>query len=378
MIAASKGDNLNSQGEYMAETRFDWTGALKTLSQVRRKKVEWLKVGGMELLPHKQVSLIDGMPQGGKSWVCMEVMAQLARQGKHTLYICNEDSDEYVTEPRMVQVLQLEREYHDFVHLYRNTIKHKVVLGRGHAEAAAVVDLIRQTDAYHVFVNPVQSFLPGKTDTNKLEQISPLIDICSEIAQNEGCGITLIRHFAKTKGDGKNAIEKGHGSIGFIGSARVALAVVPHPDYVSTSGPDFHKVGAVVQIKNNLGPQMPSVTFELRPDYFGWLPDAREVMPEELGDQMTDPINAPDRDEVKDCYETLVDMFRVRETYEPDVIEMAAKRIGYSMSSMRRAATQLGIVKKRDVDDSGVIRRHWWVRPKMWTKGGVTSSPDAQ
>lgn len=356
----------------------DWTGALTSLDKVRRRTVEWVKVGGNDLLPHRQVSLIDGMPEAGKSWVCMSVMADLARQGKHTLYICNEDAEDYVTEPRMVNVLGLEEQYRPYVKLYHNDLKHKLILGRGHLEANPLVDLIRVTNAYHVFINPVQSYLPEKTKANTLEHVSPLIDICSEIAQNEGCGITLIRHFAKGKGDGKSAIEKGHGSIGWIGSARVALAVVPHPDFEEVTGDNFSKTSAVVQIKNNLGPRVPSVTFELTPDKFTWLDNAREVLPRELADQMTDPLNATDPSEVKDCYDLLRKMFSIRDKYEPGVLETAARNINYSMSSLRRAATQLRIVKEVETDQNGVIRRHWWRRPENFKPVKVTSVPDTQ
>ena len=299
-----------------------------------------------------KLTLLDGDPGVGKSFLAIDLAARLSRGGPlpggqllncpcRTLYLGADDlvqetvvarldaagpgvenvlgTDEYsrqpLTFPKDVDVLY----------------------------AAIVRDRINL-----VVIDPISCYIPtalGGSDTTVRRDLRPLADVAVDLS----CAIVLVRYL--TKVGSLRSIYRGLGGIGLMGAVRTALLVARHPD-----DPTIH---VLAQTKNNLGPLAPSLAFRIVSDtngpFIDWLGRV-DLSADELY-AGSDPVGKRPR-------ERAVEWLRAELENGPRPaaeLYAAATAVGIAGRTLDRAKQAAGVVSRRV--QQGADRSWIWSNP---------------
>jgi hypothetical protein len=220
------------------------------LSDVEPLEVEWLIE---PYIPFDMITLIEGDPGIGKSYLAMHWAAQVSvggrlpgmkriEQGK-VLYMSAEDDPSFTIRPRIEAMGGDPRQI-------RYQARYLALDDEGLRKLKREVRA-EQTD--FVVLDPLYAYVPGTTDMYRPNTIRALLSELNDIAKHNSTAILLIRHLTKAKHE--KAIYQGAGSIDVIGAARSGLLVAEHPDE--------SEVRVIAHIKHNLSKQGPSLQYRL-------------------------------------------------------------------------------------------------------------------
>ena len=211
-------------------------GALvwKLASQIKRKRVDWL---WHSRLPLGMLTIIDGDPALGKSGITVDIAARVttgrdmphsvgtARPAADVVFLCAEDDYARTVRPR------LEASGADLGRC-------SCVFGVGPEDDPLSFNLLDdlplleqrvvESGATLVVIDPILSFLDGRTDTHKDQSVREALGGVKRLAERTGCAVLGLRHLNK-KAEGP-AIYRGGGSIAFTATARMQLTVGRDPD----------------------------------------------------------------------------------------------------------------------------------------------------
>lgn len=204
--------------------------------------------------PFGGITMIDGDPGKGKTMMCLDLVARATRgelpvKGSTplpALVISAEDDLARTIVPRLrVAGADLGRV---FTHAADN--EHAAVWNL--AEDMLRLELLIEQNGIRVLLlDPLVAFLP--IDTHKDGEVRRLLRPLNELAQRRQVAVLAIRHLRKG-GEG-SALHRGGGSIAFVGAARAAHLVAPHP-----TNP---KQVVVAPTKCNVGAMPSSLLFEM-------------------------------------------------------------------------------------------------------------------
>lgn len=363
------------QGQDEARSRYqEWFKdsqhpGLRRLDTITPKEVEFL---WREHIPVGEVTLIDGLPEIGKSWLCFAIAAELTKIGKNVLYICNEDAGETVATHRM-KLLGA-----DFTHFWSfcdqiTRSKVKLVLPRNALEFSLIGELIAKADADLVLINPMASFLPPGVSPFKSEQTRPIFDCMTAFSREYQFSWGVIRHF--NKASDMAGILRGQGGVDIAGAARAALGLVLHPDYPYDETQDkFNKHVLVKPTKSNNGVRPPCLAYHLQKDKFEWI-ETRYVSDDEAFQKPVQVETVADREIMLDLVKQIEAVFA---SFWPEkVLTMSRLKnvlSGYSTNLLRQACHKAGVVVSHH-QEKGRIMEHYleWTReapPKQGPKKG--------
>jgi hypothetical protein len=199
---------------------------VEPLSRVRPDSVHWL---WRRYLPRGKLSLLDGDPGVGKSLLTIDLAARLSRGGPlpdgqpaerpHTILLLNaEDAAADTTRPRATAAGA------DLDRLHVISSDHPPHLPGCLPD---LEQLIRDTRADLLVIDPLMAFLPPKVAANIDQCVRTALTPLAALAERTDCGVLLVRHLRKLAG-GK-AVHRGQGSMGILGAARTALLAGQHP-----------------------------------------------------------------------------------------------------------------------------------------------------
>jgi hypothetical protein len=228
-------------------------------SDVLSRPTQWLWSGW---LPAGKLSILDGDPGLGKSLVTLDLCARLA-SGRawpdeqpggpplNVVVLNAEDSIEDTVKPRLETLgADLDRVYF----LEGVVEKDGEDTLRFPAHALALRDLVRDTDAKLVVIDPFVAFLDKTVSSHNDRSVRTALRLLKAIAEEQGCAILLVRHLNKDQD--KRALYRGGGSIGFVAGVRTAWLVAADPINPSRR--------VLAQLKNNLQALAASLAFEVQ------------------------------------------------------------------------------------------------------------------
>lgn len=129
------------------------------------------------------------------------------------------------------------------------------------SDVAVLSQALEQTKARFVVVDPIQSYLGAEVDAHRSNETRPVLDGLARLAQENKCGVLLVRHLSKAPTG--RAIHRGLGSIDLTGAVRAEL--------FAGSSPDDPTERAMVQVKSNLGQFGPALGYTIDGDgKFRW------------------------------------------------------------------------------------------------------------
>jgi RecA-family ATPase len=202
-------------------------------SEVPIEQVDWIWPGRLAVGKHTTVA---GEPGTSKSTLTMGIAATVTVGG---LWPCNEGR----AKDGSVIVLSAEDGAADTI--VPRLWAAGADLGRIH-----IVSAVRDTDGRRTFslqrdlalleqevrrigdvvliiIDPVSSYIGGKTDSHKNAEVRGVLEPLGEFAERMKVAVLSVTHFSKAgAGTSTKALHRFIGSIAFVGAPRVALAVI--------------------------------------------------------------------------------------------------------------------------------------------------------
>ncbi len=330
--------------------------AFRPLTEMTRRSVDWLWPGR---LPLGKLSLLEGDPGLGKSYLALDLCARLstgrpwpdgsASPGPAAaVYLNAEDGPEDTLGPRL---LALGADPAAVYLLDRSGDELADVMTLG-AQMRTLDELLTRVRPRLLVVDPVLPFLgPGVNvagDVSVRRALSPLADL----AGRHGCAVLLIRHLNKS--DRGPALYRGLGSIGLLGVCRSAWLVAERPEMPGQR--------VLAQVKNNLAARQPALGFTLESAEGGattlhWLGEV-----EEGADELLSRRRRAGRPSVaRLCARTVLESLLADGPLTAHEIWEQVQSQGFSVRTLRRARDELGIRSARVFTSQG-LQTYWLMK----------------
>ncbi len=323
-------------------------------SQVRREAVEWLVPGR---IPLGMVTVLAGVGGLGKSTLtCLWA----AENSGVTLIATAEDSPETTVRPRLEAVgADLDRVRFVLVRTEED-IEDGIAIPDDVPRLEAIV---AETGATLVIVDPLVAHLPGSVDSYKDQSVRRALAPLYRLAKAQRCAVVTLIHLNKAQGLAPLARLSGSGAFG--NAARSVLLLDRDPDDEENG---LRRV--LAQIKNNVGPEMPSLLYEIEPI----------VLPEEEGEPRVETSrlkllgesehdgrallalpSGEERSQLDEAVEFLRAELHGGGRYPASDVLRAARALGFSQTTLHRARLKLGVATTKEGFEG-----HWeWSLPKI-------------
>ena len=197
---------------------------------------------------------------------------------------------------------------------------------------------ILETEAIAVVIDPLSAYL-GRTDSYKDSEVRGLLTPLSALAQRHSLAILVVMHL--TKDTQRRAIHRAGGSIGFVGAARIVLAVGKDPNDEARR--------LLVPVKNNLTAPPPTLAYRIEAKPEGracveWEPDPVEGVE---ADALLGQSAPEDRQESREAADLLRELLALGERPSQELWEIAREN-GISERTWKRAKHQLGVKARKE------------------------------
>jgi hypothetical protein len=297
--------------------------------------------------------MISGVPGSGKTWIALTIAAALSRgrapitgeklEPCTVLYASMEHNSSEVILPR-------------FVGLHGDPKRFAVLRGVLTAPSASLnvrdtsllEDALQRTHARLVILDSLDIYSGTGIDLHQPAETLPMLEKLGRLAEKQDCCILLIRHLSK-RGPGRPA-HRSQGSIEISAALRT--------EFLAGSSPDAPSQPALLQIKSNLGPLAPSLSYRIDDaGNFSWTGLSKLTREEMLADRPTG-AGLPKR---RFAGEWLREYLQ-NGSETQGRIETAAERDGVCIRTLRRAKFDLGVHSAKD----GVKGVWYWSLPAAW------------
>lgn len=230
------------------------------MSEVEETVVQWL---WYPFIPFGKVTLIQGNPGKGKTWLAMAIAAYCTN-GKelpnalpiepfNVLYQTAEDGIADTIKPRLAKCGA------DMTRVrFINEEEKQLSMTDDRIEKA-----IRQNNVRLMIMDPIQAYLGANVDMNRANEIRLLFRHLSTIAERTGCAIVLIGHLNKSSGS-----QSDYRSLGSIDIAAAVRSILFVEKVEKEKEQDIR---VVYQQKDSLAKKENPVAFSLGEEGLKWL-----------------------------------------------------------------------------------------------------------
>ena len=230
------------------------------MSEVEEKVVQWL---WYPFIPFGKVTLIQGNPGKGKTWLAMALAAYCTNRKElpnalpiepfNVLYQTAEDGIGDTIKPRLAKCGA------DMTRVrFINEEEQQLSMTDERIEKA-----IRQNNVRLMIMDPIQAYLGANVDMNRANEIRPLFRNLSNIAERTGCAIVLIGHLNKSSGS--------QSDYRTLGSVDIAAAVRSILFVEKVEKEKDQDIRVVYQQKDSLAKKENPVAFSLGEDGLTWI-----------------------------------------------------------------------------------------------------------
>lgn len=334
-----------------------------SLTSYESRQVRWVWEGR---IPLGKITIIDGDPNMGKSVIANADLAARVTTGaempdggagmgepRSVVLVVAEDDIGDTVRPRL-EAAGADLDYMFTMPVQRNDDGQVIPLTIPD-DLEKLREVIEEVGAALVVIDPITAFLSESINSHNDASVRRALSPLKELAEETGTAVLLVRHLNKS-GDAK-AIYRGGGSIAFSGAARSALVVERVP-----SDPEW---SALAQVKGNLSRK--SLTIKYRvisagPDDKIALIEWGETCELSADDLLRKPDarkNAPARNEATAF---LMDVLS-ESPMAAGQVQKHAVEAGLSWTTVKRASTELGVVKKPKRKTTGKKEISGW----MWS-----------
>jgi len=231
---------------------------LQPFSDITPRPVTWLQ---QHRLARGKLSLCDGDPGLGKSLITLDLCARIttgrpfpdgspAVKPADVIILSGEDTADDTVWPRLRAMdADLNRVFRFNSEFFRQQGPFRLPTHSGKLDTA-----LSKHDAAFVVIDPITVFFDSSIHIHNDASVRRALSPLAELAERHSCHITMLRHLNKS--GHFSAIYRGGGSIALLAASRSAYLCAPHPDDPLRS--------VMAEIKNNLAPRQPSLTYRIK------------------------------------------------------------------------------------------------------------------
>ena len=325
-------------------------------ANIRRKRVEWLDVEGMRgRIAKGSVNLLVGDPGLGKSLLSLDVAAGFSQNGGFVLVATAEDSLEATVRPRLDAAgANLDRIA--FVQMYADGFPDGL---RIPDDVAELERLVSESGAGLVIVDPLMAHLPGEINSWRDQSIRLALAPLHALAERQGCAVLVLAHLNKSAST--DWLRRVGGSVGITGAARSVLLMARDPD---DSDGEKGRRRVLAHAKCNVGPEMQSLVYEIEPILVPASDEDPEVETARIvqigqsdhdAEQLLAGRGDPEERSALGEAVTFLEEELGDRVMDAKVIKRAARDVGISEPTLKRAKERAGVVSERvgGVGDAG-------------------------
>jgi putative DNA primase/helicase len=215
------------------------------LSDVQVEEVQWL---WKPYLPIGKVTILEGDPESGKSYLSLTIAAHVTRgkglpaygsqpgdkrKPRNVLLLAGEDGTADTVKPRLLKVGGDDKRMFQLRGIVKTQNGKDVELGITLDSVDLIDQALEEYKPELVIVDPFQSFLGSHIDMHRANEMRPVLDGLAKLAAKHGCAIVLIRHLSKDNSRAAN--QRGIGSVDIYAAARSVLLAGKNPLPPSTT-----------------------------------------------------------------------------------------------------------------------------------------------
>lgn len=323
-----------------------------SITSFESRPIRWLWEGR---IPLGKLTIVDGDPGLGKSVITNADIAARVSRGdrmpdgtpglrgaRAVVLVVAEDDLGDTVRPR------LEAAGAELDHVFTEAVQRN---SKGHVIPLVIPDdltrlreTVEEVSAALLIIDPITAYLGEQVNTHNDASVRRALGPLKELAEATGAAVVMVRHLNKS-GDGK-ALYRGGGSIAFSGSARSGLMVEAIPD-------DPDGWCGLAQVKGNLSRKAKTLRYRIvsaqvqDPDFPYDIPVVEwggesELTADQLFERKDARKRAPEREQAKAF---LVELLKDGPCLVAEV-EAQAQAAGHSWSTVKRAATEMGLAKE--------------------------------
>jgi hypothetical protein len=309
-----------------------------TLSEIEPTQVRWL---WDKRIPRGKLMIIAGEPGCGKSTLIMECAAHITTGTQwpdgslgcsgDVLLLAAEDNPGDTIRPRLNAAGADASRVHllKAIQTHTNGEERNFDLTRDLKPLEFAVEKYRPT---LVCIDPLNAYL-GDTDEWRDTSVKKVLIPLVRLAEDYECAIVGVTHLSKSQG--RTALHRVLGSIGYTGTARHVMAVA--------ADPEDHDLRYFLWVKSNAGPPSETLGFRIVEQRIEWEP------------QPATGINADaimsgfpgDPSESKDAKAFVEEMLADGQWMASKTLIAEARAIGINPNTLQGAMRRLGVEKKR-------------------------------
>ncbi len=324
-------------------------GPVVRLSDVQAEEVGWL---WYPYVPLGKVSLLEGDPGLGKSWLMLAIAGSVSTgaglpgtdrlKPASVLLLSAEDGLGDTIKPRLEA---LEANCDNIF-----AVNKSLAL----ADPGGFEELERYVNQYQpklIIIDPLFAYTGAKVDIHRANEARAITARLAKVAESHRCAIVALRHLRKS--ESANAAYRGIGSIDFYAACRSVLLVGSDPS------DSFKRV--VVHTKHNLTPPGDSLGFCIDQGRFYWTGRSNATAGQILAADNDDERS--DLDEAKNFLLEVLGNGPVAFEW----VMRQARKAGISERTLRRAKKALAVDSKKIESKDGP----WcWCLPKPQVEDG--------
>lgn len=296
------------------------------MSEVEETVVQWL---WYPFIPFGKVTLIQGNPGKGKTWLAMAIAAYCTN-GKelpnalpiepfNVLYQTAEDGIADTIKPRLAKCGA------DMTRVrFINEEEKQLSMTDERIEKA-----IRQNHVRLMIMDPIQAYLGANVDMNRANEIRPLFRHLSNIAERTGCAIVLIGHLNKSSGS-----QSDYRSLGSIDIAAAVRSILFVEKVEKEKEQDIR---VVYQQKDSIAKKENPVAFSLGEEGLTWLGEY-EISIEDL---LTGKAGTKKETKLEKAQKLILELLTKRKVMCLEELEAELLAYGISSRTGRDARKQL-------------------------------------
>ncbi len=338
--------------DHRAKSERVYQPRLLKMSDVEAKSVSWL---WPSRIPSGCVSLVVGMPGVGKSFLTAEIAARITNgrrwpddtecRAGSVLLLTAEDDPSYTIKPRLDACGADTDRVSLLTGLYDPERPDEVDLMIGLGDIEPIAESVRSmSDCRLVVVDPIGSYMGGKTDVHRDNEVRAVLAPLAKLAEQEDIAVVMIAH--RRKAASTHADDLALGSRAFTGVSRSVLHVMFDP---TDEGPIASRRRLVLPGKCNLSAPAAGLayTIEGHPASIVWDDDmvsmtANDALAAERANEHSGQKSAPKTNEA-------VEWLRHNLAHGPRPakdVKRDALNDTIAGRTLDRAAQELAVVKK--------------------------------
>ena len=312
--------------------------SLVPLDEVKPEVVDWF---WYPYIPFGKITIIEGDPGLGKSWLTMSLAKSVANGVKlpynvaplhqgPVIIMSAEDGLADTIKPRLQSLGSNGQNI--------LAIPEPVTLTAGACEA--LTELFNKIKPKLIIIDPLVAYMGGKVDLHKANETREVMARLTRLAEETHAAVVCVRHLSKGAKD--KTIYRGIGSIDLTAAARSCLAIGRNPE-------DPNESRVICHIKSNLAPLGKPISYYLRPGNKG--------SPFEWGEQLSVDVNAVlsqeptnNKGQIQEAKDFLFELLNEKELTTAS-IKREAEAKGITWESIRRAKKELDVIVRNNNDE---------------------------